>query len=217
MLNLSSKKRTRLLVYLLLFILVGALIYFAGSKIKQEEIISLVQSAGIFGPLIYIFFIIISHVIAHVSVLPVFLSGYVLYKSYFMILTLIANTIGATISFWIAKLWGRNLVIKMIGVKNMQKVDELAKSHGLKTLVFLRVFVWHLADFVSYAYGLTKMRFTTFILISFFAQIPWIVAWQYFLVDKINNLGEFTILYSLVAIPFWIISILFFAKLKNKK
>jgi uncharacterized membrane protein YdjX (TVP38/TMEM64 family) len=214
---MNTKRSKKIILYGFLFVAISAPIYLLGSRIKQEDIIKLVQSVGVLGPIIYILLYALTGIIAPLSATPIFLAGYVLFKNQFLIYSYIGVWICSVVNFWIARKWGRSIVIRLVGEKNMNKIDSLTENHGIKSLIFLRIFLGYLGDFVSYAYGLTNIRFLPYIVITIVASLPWLLIWQVFLLDRIANLFEFTSWFIVSMIPFWIISILFFAKLRSKK
>jgi len=61
----------------------------------------------------------------------------------------LATVISSFTNFWISKQWGRSLVIKLVGNKNMQKIDEFTEYYGVGALIFLRLFSGYMTDFVS--------------------------------------------------------------------
>lgn len=208
--------RKKLLKYILIFFTISAILYLISKQVNQEQIIKLVQSTGIFGPLTYTILYSSTSIIAPLSGTPIFLAGYILFKSEFLIYSYISVVATSVINFWIARKFGRKTIIKIVGEKNIEKVDQFTKYHGVKSLIFLRIFVGHLGDFVSYAYGLTNIRFLPYIIISTLTPLPGTLIMQFYLLDKVNNIFEFSVIYGIVMIPFIIISILFLAKLKKK-
>ena len=124
--------------------------------------------------------------------------------------------LSATVNFWIAKKLGRNLVAKLFGKKDMNKIDQFTEDFGVKSLIFLRIYQGHLVDFISYAYGLTSMKFTSYIVITVLAPIPWLLLWQFYIFPRVNNISDFTTWFLVTLMPFLLISWFFF-RYKRKK
>lgn len=210
-------KARKLVFYLLLFLLISFGIYFLGLKIKSEDIARFVGKTGFWAPFIYIIIFALTHIIAPLSGTPVFFAGYVLFNSRIQIYTTLATFLSATINFWIARIWGRSFAARLAGRKNIEKIDQFTKDYGIKSLILLRVFQGQFTDFISYAYGLTNMKFIPYILITVLASIPWLLLWQLYLFKRIDNIQQFTMWFFLTLIPLFIISGLFFKKYRNKK
>jgi uncharacterized membrane protein YdjX (TVP38/TMEM64 family) len=196
-------------------LLATAVTYYFGLKIDRSQIIMIVESAGIFGPVVLILFLALSHIVAPISGTPVLLVGYGLFGKDVIYQLFIATIISSSINFWIARAFGRGIVSKFAGQKSLDKIDQFTNSYGVKSLIFLRFFTGHLTDFISYAYGLTNIRFSTYITISALVPIPWLLLWRFYIFDQVDNLTDFTLWFFLPLIPFWLISLLYFKKLKK--
>lgn len=169
--------------------LISISLYFLGKQIPQEVIESFIKNAGHWAPIAYILTHQISYVIAPISGFPFLIAGFYLFGKAIVIYTYIVVVIGATINFWIARKWGRPLVSKLAGQSSLEKIDQLSKGYGIITLIALRLLQGGRGDFVSYAYGLTPMKFSTYIIITTLATIPGSILW-YYIVSKTNNLEQ---------------------------
>lgn len=202
--------------YLFIFIFVSLIIFLLGSKVSSDEISEVVQKAGVFGPLLYILIFASTHVIAPLSGTPVFFAGFGLFGDKIQIYTYLATMLSAIVNFWISRIWGRDLVKKLAG-KDLEKIDEFTKDYGIKSLIFLRVFQGHLVDFISYAYGLTNIKFTPYIIVSALAPIPWLLFWQFYIFPRVEDIGDFSVWFLITLVPFIIISWFFFRYKRNKE
>lgn len=210
-------KSKRLIFYLSLFLLISLGIYFLSSRIKTEEFTQLIEKAGFLGPVVFIFAMASTYVIAPLSGTPFYFGGYLFFQNKVQIYNYLASVLAATINFWLAKKWGRGLVTKLVGGKNMDKVDQFTEDYGLKSLILLRVFQGQFHDFISYGFGLTKMRYLPFMIVSALAPIPWLLLWQFYIFRRIKNIGEFAIWWVVTLIPLFIISGFFVSRYKKKK
>lgn len=169
------------------------IIYFIGIKIPNETIKNIVGNAGIFGPVVLILLIWITNVFAPLGAAPFLFSGFYLYGEVIIIYATIAAILAAISNFWIAKIWGRKLVIKLLGIENLEKIDKLTDNYGYQTLFIIRIFLGSFHDIISYVFGLTKIKFIPYFIISFLGMIPGTLLW-YYLSSKIQNPLIFTIL-----------------------
>ena len=201
--------------YIVVFIFISIAIFLLGSQINAEQIAEIVKKAGVFGPLLYILIFAATQIIAPLSGTPVLFAGFGLFGDQVQIYTYLATLFGASVNFWISRLWGRKLVKKLAG-KDLEKIDEFTKEYGVKSLIFLRIFQGNLVDFISYAYGLTNMQFIPYLIITAIAPIPWLILWQYYIFPRVESYGDFTIWYIVTLAPFVIIS-WFYYKYQKKK
>lgn len=181
------KRKFKLQIGIAVTILVSVLLYLWGKQIPAEDIEYFVQSTGPLAPIVWILAHQISYVIAPVSGLPFLISGFYLFGKTAIIYTYFVVLIGATINFWISRIWGRRLVSKFAGKDAVERIDKLAKEYGVITLIALRMLQGGVGDFVSYAYGLTPIKFSTFFLITALAIIPGNVVW-YWAVSQTNSI-----------------------------
>lgn len=141
---------------------------------SSEEFRVFTESMGVLGPLIVIFYIVISHIIAPLAGLPGVLLGSAIYGIVKTVLFLyIAGLISAAVSFWISKKFGRQWVMKLVGRKTMKQVDDFIQVSGVKLLIIGRLFGFTVFEVISYAAGLTNMKFKIyFIITAIFSAIP---------------------------------------------
>ena len=215
---LAHKKK--ILFYSLLVVLISLFFFFLGSKLETEKIAGWVEQTGPWAPIVFIALMLVSYVIPPISGTPVFWAGFLLFNSKSQLYNYLAYLLGAVINFWIARLWGRDLVVKLVGKKSISQVDKLAQHYGKNILLLLRVFQGQFHDFISYAYGLTQMKFSVYFLISVLGPIPWLALWQFYLFKRINNLADYTFWWVVTMVPLWIATFIFlekFRQIKKKK
>lgn len=147
-------------------------IYLIGRTVPQEQIISSVQHAGIFAPLIFILLTLTTYVIAPLSGTPFLLAGFALFQENTVILTTIAAIIASVINFLLAKRFGRKIVIKIVGPEEIHKVDKFMANYGLLSVFLSRIFLGMFHDVISYLSGLTNLKFWPYFLASTLGMIP---------------------------------------------
>ncbi len=190
-----------------LLVLVFGAVYLLGSRIDHRLIRNYIENAGPWGPVVYIFLMLLTFIFAPLGGTPLFFVGWLLFGKYFQIYNFIAAYAGMIINFSIARKWGRETVIKFVGAKSLAQIDKFPENYGVKTLIFLRLTQGYLQDFISYAFGLTKMKFTSYAVISALAPIPWLVFWQSYIIKKIDNLSDLTVWFIGLTIPIFIVSV----------
>lgn len=200
-------------------VLISIFLYFWGRQIPEGIIESFVQNAGPWGPIAYILAHQVSYVIAPISGFPFLIAGFYLFGKTVIIYSYFVAIIGASLNFWIAKRWGRPLVSKFAGKGALKKIDQLSKEYGIITLIALRMLQGSVGDYISYAYGLTPMKFSTYILTTALAIIPGTTLW-YYVVSKTDSVEQslvVTLLFAFFSVLIFVIGNFGIRKYKKRK
>lgn len=80
--------------------------------------------------------------------------------------------VGAALCFYIARLLGREVVEKLTGKTVLNSVDVFFERYGKHTILVCRLLPFVPFDPVSYAAGLTSLRFRHFMLATGLGQLP---------------------------------------------
>ena len=180
-------------------------------NLGSEEIKNYVQGFGKIGPLVYIImFSLVPLTLFPDSVLAI-AGGLIfgLFKGY--IYTTIGALIGGTISFYISRYWGRE-VVKKLTKEKLDKVEEMINNRGFIIIFILRLIPLLPYDVISYGAGLTAVKYKDFLLATLFGTIPGILVFTNLGAQTVNiGSSSFYISVALLILLF-IISIF----LKNK-
>lgn len=198
---------------------ISIFLYFWGRQIPEEAIESFVQSAGPWAPIVYILSHQISYVIAPISGFPFLIAGFYLFGKTVIIYSYFVAVIGASINFWIARKWGRPLVGRFAGEGALKKIDQLSKEYGIITLIALRMLQGSVGDYISYAYGLTPMKFSTYIITTALAMIPGTALW-YYVVSKTDSIEQYlvvTLLFAFFSVLIFFVGNFWIRRYKRKK
>ncbi len=139
-----------------------------------EKFRELIEGAGAWAPVVYIGLKAATYVIAPLSGTPVTLAGGALFgflegAGY----VLIGDMIGASLNFWIARLFRAKAIVKLAGKKALKQIDETTRHvGGWRALLAARLLLASLYDFISYAAGLSNLPFKQFFWVSLLAGIP---------------------------------------------
>jgi uncharacterized membrane protein YdjX (TVP38/TMEM64 family) len=90
-----------------------------------------------------------------------------------------SSMVGAAACFGIAKLYGRNAVSKLTGKASLESVDKFFDKFGTKSIFIARLLPFMPFDIVSYAAGLTSMKFWTFFIATGLGQLPATIIYSY--------------------------------------
>ena len=174
-------------------------------SIPQEAMRFYIQQVGAFGPFLFVLFSLLTYVIAPLSGTPLTFVGHVLFKEKVVLWLTLSAYIGFIINFWISRLWGRPLVKKLVGESGLKKADEFVSDYGLMSLFIFRIFLGGLNDLVSYAAGLTTMKFSHYLIVSTIAIIPGTLLW-YYLTSLVSN----SLAFALISLGLGYLFILFY-------
>lgn len=123
-----------------------------------------ILSYGKFAPIIFLLIYSLKPIFLFVPVLPLsIVAGSVFgpYKAF--LLSMIGCFASATLAFFLANFLGRSFVEKLLKGKTM-KLDSSIEKHGALIMAMMRLSFVFPYDPLSYAAGLTKMKYKDFIL-----------------------------------------------------
>ena len=187
--------------------------------VVSERFKEFTVSLGFFGYFIVIGYTVLSHVFAPLAGTPGVLLGVTIYGiKTGMFLLYVAGLISASINFWISRKFGRKMVIKLVGEKSMNEVDEFTSVEGKQVLLISRLLGFPIFEFISYAAGLTTISFKDYFIITAIASIFTNIA-SYLVFRNINFQSETGIMIWIGSIVLAGIIFGFFIKsyLKKKK
>jgi len=181
----GKKKIASLLVAITLLVILIYLLQKRIVDIDTQQIKEFIRSFGILGPIVLVVLITATIIISPLASLPFWFASLALFGFWLTcFFIIISNSIGSVINFLIAQKWGRPVVARLVGKKGIEKIDGVTEIIGLKMLFIARLFGGASADYVSYAAGLTAMKFRPYFMISIFVAMPMIFLNIFFL-DKI--------------------------------
>ncbi len=180
--------------YLPLFFIIAVIIavFLIGTLVPEDRIRVLIKQSGPWGVVLLIFCLWVTNVVAPLSGSPFLFAGFYSYGQMAVVYAFIAAVIASVSNFWIAKVWGRKVVVKLAGEDSLDKIDDMTKNYGLQTLFIFRLLLKEFHDVVSYAFGLTNLKFKSYFIVSTLGMIPATITW-YLISLKIKDPLVFTI------------------------
>ena len=137
-----------------------------------------VSQAGWWAPIIFI----LIYVVATVLFLPgsvLTLAGGALFGPFFgAFYNLTGATIGAALSFLIARYLASNMVSERSGGKLKQLINGV-EAEGWRFVAFVRLVPLFPFNLLNYALGLTKIRFIEYLLATYIFMLPGALAYTY--------------------------------------
>lgn len=140
-----------------------------------EKLRAWILSAGPLAPLLYILLKAAAYVFAPLSSGPVQLAAGLLFGVVpGTIYTVIGEVLGGTLSFLIARHLGRPAVRRFAGEAGLARIDEfVGQLGGWRALVYARLFLFAIYDFISYAAGFARsITLRQYLLVSIICGTP---------------------------------------------
>lgn len=190
-----KKNFSIILKWILAIVLVGIVIYF----LKHSKVIEHIGNLNGFiyyiksqGKYAYLVFLVIFALKPLILIIPSNIlsisSGIVFGPILGTILTSIGFFVSGSLAFFIARILGRDAVNKILRGKALNLNNKL-EHNGFKVLFFLRLIPVLPYDPVSYAVGLSKVKYRDFIIASVIGVVPEVVCYSIIGENAMNPLS----------------------------
>lgn len=209
------------IIKLVIAIGVVAVIYFLLRYYGVTEYIALknvykikkwVSGFGIIAPLIYIGFYIVATLFFLPGLPITVLSGIAFGPVWGVVYVWISATVGVSLAFLVARYVARGLVENWVsGNDQFRKIDEKVEQEGWRILMFTRLVPIFPFNLQNYAYGLTKIKFPTYVLVSSIFMLPGTIAYVQIggaLVSGEGNLNKTLIYLSIAGVLIVLVSLI---------
>lgn len=87
--------------------------------------------------------------------------------------------LGAVICFYISRILGRDVVVKLTSRVGLESVDRFFEKYGRHSILIARLLPFMSFDIVSYAAGLTAIDFVSFFIATGIGQTPATIIYSY--------------------------------------
>lgn len=173
-------KNKRIIKWLLAALAIGFVIWLSRSvfNVNAEDLRSWILSFGLWAPLVYIIVYTIRPLIFFpASVLSI--AGGLAFGAWMGTLyTIIGATLGAALSFYVAKTLGKSLVKKQ-WTGNAAKIQKQMEQNGFLYVLLFRFIPVINFDLISYLAAISKVRFVSFVTATFIGIIPGTFAYNF--------------------------------------
>lgn len=180
--SIGSEKNVKLLI---LSVALIALVFFLIrhrhliSNFNITEVKSSIQS---YGNMSIIIFLLISALKPVILILPTAIlsiaSGSIYGPVLGFAISLSGSFLSATTAFFISRIMGKGIADKLLKGKAV-KLDNNIEKHGFKIMLFMRLGVIFPFDALSYAAGLSKMKYRDFAFGTVLGIIPEMISYSY--------------------------------------
>jgi uncharacterized membrane protein YdjX (TVP38/TMEM64 family) len=169
----TNAKAWRALILVIFLLAVIILLRLSGAADKLTDVRQWINGLGSWGPLVFVLIYILAVVLA----LPgsaITIAGAALFGSVWgVVLVSIASTIGASIGFLISRYLARDFILrKFTHNEKFLKLDRLTEEHGAIVVAITRLIPLFPFNFLNYGFGLTGVRFRTYVFWSWLCMLP---------------------------------------------
>ena len=150
------------------------------SSLDLESIKQYILSFGIWAPIISFLLMLLQSVAAPLPAFLITFANAALFGWVWgAILSWSSAMAGAALCFFIAKFLGRDVVEKLTSKMAINSIDEFFDKYGKYTILVCRLLPFMSFDIVSYAAGLTSMKFMPFFIATGIGQLPATIVYSY--------------------------------------
>lgn len=219
----NSKKKS--VIKLLLFVIVLAAIVTTvkltglDEYLDKERLQSWINSFGALGPIIFILIYSIAPSLFLPGLPITVAAGLVFGPFYGTLYTIIGATIGASLAFLVARYFARTQIENLVSGK-LKVIDEGVEKKGWIFVAITRLIPLFPFNFLNYAFGLTRVKFSHFVIASFIFMLPGTAAYVVFsssILDVLNGQISPELVVGLVLIVVVSVIPLIYKKYKGKK
>lgn len=163
--QLSSKLKNIILAIFfvaILYLIMGMTLQTVGLDNAQ----TFIKNTGVWAPIVFIILCAVSLIIAPLSGSSLFVVGGTLFgKHDAFLFSYIATIMGCSANFWISRKLGRKVAQRFIGKANLDELDKfIGKLKSSRSILYMIAIMPFSQDIVSYAIGLTKIKYTHFLI-----------------------------------------------------
>jgi uncharacterized membrane protein YdjX (TVP38/TMEM64 family) len=174
-----------------------------------DKIQEVIKSAGIWGPILFILFHIVTIMISPTGGGSILISVSGVLFGFWpgMFYSILSASLGASMNFWVAKVFGQKVTTHIISAKTLKKLDFIKNTiNTVNPILLVPIFSSAAFNVLCYFAGLTNIKYSKFITAVFISSsinIPVYVAIGSSVLDNSSNLPKlvlpFVVLIALIA------------------
>lgn len=139
-----------------------------------------IQSFARLAVLVYILAYVLNTILLFIPIAPISLTAGLAFGSIWGgVFLMLGALIGTSITFMLARFFGRRLIEKMLKGK-FKNLDEKLANNGFITVLFFRVVPLIPYEVLNYASGLSKIKFRDYFFATLLGVIPGVVIAAFF-------------------------------------
>ncbi len=177
----QSKRNSIIALVIFCLLSVAALVLIAPPMLdffrNPQQVRAWVEEKGIWAQVGFVCMVAIQVVVALIPGEPLEIAaGYAFGAVEGTLLCLIGITLGSSIVFWFVRILGMKAIRPFFSQQQIESLPLLKNQHRLEVFAFLLFFIPGTPkDVMTWAVGLTPMRFSHWVIISFVARLPSVV------------------------------------------
>lgn len=139
----------------------------------QTKIRAYLEQYNPYAPIMSVLLMVLQAVLAPIPASVVQLTNGIVWGTFIgTVLNIIGQTGGAIVAFAISRSLGKGAVEGLAGKLDKPQIEEWLERWGAKALFVIRAVPGMPSDFMSYACGLTRMPFRTYLMVTVLGYIP---------------------------------------------
>jgi len=190
--------RPIVLIAVIVAVLIVARVLGLGERLGDLQ--DWIKSLGFLGYLVFAAIYIVA-VVTGIPGSAITIAAGVLFGSVVgVILVSIASTVGASLAFLIARYFARDAIARWLSKKEkFNRLDELTEKHGAIIVAITRLIPVFPFNILNYGFGLTRVRFFTYVFWSWLCMLPGTVLYVVG-TDAFANIAKGQIPWTLIGI-----------------
>jgi len=142
-------------------------------EMRIEELKNYILSFGVIGPVISILMLVLQCIISPLPAsIIIFANAYIYGWQVGTLISCVGTLMGACLCFFISRIYGRPVAEKFMPSKILNRCDKIFDRYGKQVVYASRLLPFISFDGISYAAGLTQIRFQYFFWATAIGQIP---------------------------------------------
>ena len=146
---------------------------FEGIYSSSDKLSKFLQSLGPYSPAVFVLLQVLQVIAAPIpGELTGVAGGYVYGETFGFILSTVGLAIGSWVAFELASILGRPFVERFVSQEVLHKFDFLTTNTGATLCFLLFLIPGFPKDYLCYLLGLSRMKLSTFLIVSIIGRIP---------------------------------------------
>ncbi|MBG9980269.1 TVP38/TMEM64 family protein [Facklamia lactis] len=152
----------------------------AMKAVNLEDTIEYIRSYGSVAAVVSFFLMVLQSILSPIPAFLITLSNAAIFGwAWGALLSWSSAMAGAALCFYIARILGRDVVAKITSETALKSLDGFFEKYGKHTILVCRLLPFMSFDIVSYAAGLTSMKFWPFFIATGIGQLPATLVYSY--------------------------------------
>lgn len=140
---------------------------------RLAELRDWIRELGWLGPIVFVLLYALAATLAVPASLLTVAAGALFGSLVGVVVVIFGATLGASAAFAVARWFARDAVVRWLGEsERFRRLDALTERHGAIVVAITRLVPLFPFNLLNYGFGLTRVRFGTYVLWSFLCMLP---------------------------------------------